>query len=98
MSQNMDAGERPLELKPIIGLVGGLVAAVMVGLNDRATAIAMSDIRGGLGISSDPGTWLTSLYATGQVVGMGICTWIAVTVTIRRFALFAFPLCGAATV
>src|ERR1700733_1752559 len=98
MSQNMDAGERPLELKPIIGLVGVLIAALTVGLNDQVTAIAMNDIRGGLGISSDPGAGLTSLYATGQVIGMGICTWIAVTVTIRRFALFAFALCGAATV
>ncbi len=92
------AGDDPLEVKPLIGLVGILIAALTVEFNDQVSAASLVDIRGGLGISSDPGTWLTSLYATGQVIGMALATWWAVTVSIRRFALFAIALCCAATV
>ncbi len=82
-----------MPIKPYIGLAGILIAAITVEFNDQVTSIALVDIRGGLGISSDPGTWLTSLYATGQVIGMGLAPSLANAFTVRRFALFAFMLC-----
>ena len=89
--------ERLLEIKPYIGLAGVLIAAITVALNDQVFSIALNDIRGGLGISSDPGTWLDSLYATGQVIGMGLAPSLALAFTIRRFVLAAFMLCMAVT-
>ena len=86
-----------MELKPLIGLCGALIAALTVEFNDGVTQAALIDIRGGLGISHDPGTWLTSLFSTGEVMGMSIATWWAVTVSIRRFSLFAIMLCCVST-
>ena len=86
-----------MDVKPYLGLAGVLIAAITVELNDQVTSLALIDIRGGLGISSDPGTWLTSLYATGQIVGMALSTSLAVGYTIRRFALSAFLLCMSVT-
>ena len=87
-----------LELKPLLGLLGVLIAALTVEFNDGVTATALVDVRGGLGISQDPGTWLTSLFATGQVIGMSMATFWAVTVSIRRWVLFAIGLSLVSTV
>jgi len=46
----------------------------------------------GLHISHDSGTWIESLYITAQVVGMTVSTFWAVTVSLRRFAVFAVVL------
>ena len=82
-----------MDVRPLIGLFGALLAALTVEFNDGVVSAALTDVRGGLGISHDPGTWLLSLYATGQVIGMALATWWAVTVSIRRFSLFAIALC-----
>ena len=81
-----------MELKPLIGLLGVLIAALNVEFNDGVVGAALIDVRGGLGISHDPGTWLSSLFSSGEVIGMSVATWWAVTVSIRRFALFAIAL------
>ena len=86
-----------MALRPLLGLLGVLLAALTVEFNDGVVGAALIDVRGGLGISSDPGTWLTSLFSSGQVIGMSIATFWAVTLSIRRFALFAIVLSAAST-
>ncbi len=81
-----------MTLRPLLGLLGVLLAALTVEFNDGVVGAALIDVRGGLGISSDPGTWLSSLFASGQVIGMSIATFWAVTVSIRVFVLFAIAL------
>ncbi len=86
-----------MALKPLLGLLGVLLAALTVEFNDGVVGAALIDVRGGLGISSDPGTWLTSLFSSGQIIGMSVATFWAVTVSIRRFALFAIALSAVST-
>ena len=86
-----------LKLKPLLGLLGVLLAALTVEFNDGVTSAALADVRGGLGISQDPGTWLTSLFSTGQVIGMSMATFWALTVSIRRWLLSAIALSCATT-
>src|ERR1700716_3321752 len=62
--------------------------------NDQVTAIALTDVRGALGISHDSGTWIESLYVSAEIVGMAISPWMLVTFTLRRWTLFAIALCG----
>src|SRR3981189_2788573 len=66
--------------------------------NDQATSIALTDIRGALGISHDSGTWIDSLYVSAEIVGMAISPWMAVTFTLRRWTLFAIALCCSSSV
>lgn len=89
---------QPTPAQKFIGLFGILLAALTAEFNDGVTSAALADIQGGFGIGHDPGTWIGSLYATGQVVGMSVATFWAVTVSIRRFAVFAIILCGLSTV
>ncbi len=86
-----------MTLKPLLGLLGVLLAALTVEFNDGVVGTALIDVRGGLGVSSDPGTWFTSLFSSAQVIGMSIATFWAVTLSIRRFALFAIALSAAST-
>src|SRR5246500_4525182 len=83
-----------MDTKPLFGLGGVLIAAMTSEFNDEVTAIALVDIRGALGISHDPGTWIESLYVSAEIVGMAISPWLLVPSTLRRWTLFAIALCG----
>jgi MFS transporter, DHA2 family, multidrug resistance protein len=86
-----------VEIKPFFGLCGILIAAVMSEFNNQVTAIALPDIRGALGISHDPGTWIDSLYVSAQIVGLAISPTLLMTFTVRRLMLFAIALCAASS-
>jgi len=88
----------PVEIKPLFGLSGVLIAAVTSEFNDQVTSIALTDVRGALGIGHDSGTWIESLYVSAEIVGMAISPWLLMTFTLRRWTLFAIALCGASSV
>ena len=83
-----------MDLKPLIGLAGVLVAAMTSEFNDQVTTIALVDVRGGLAISHDPGTWIGSLYLSAEIVGLAVSPWFLVTLSLRHWTLFCVGLCG----
>jgi MFS transporter, DHA2 family, multidrug resistance protein len=87
-----------IDIKPLFGLAGVLIAAMASEFNDQVTAIALIDVRGALGIGHDSGTWIESLYVWAEIVGMAISPWLAMTFTLRRWTLFAIALCGASDI
>jgi DHA2 family multidrug resistance protein len=87
-----------VDIKPLFGLGGVLIAAMTSEFNDQVTSVALTDIRGALGIGHDSGTWIESLYVSAQIVGMAISPWLLMTFTLRRWTLFAIALCGASSV
>lgn len=84
-----------MDIKPLFGLGGVLIAAMTSEFNDQVTAIALTDVRGALGISHDPGTWIESLYVWAEIVGMATSPWLAMTFTLRRWTLFFRSPCAA---
>src|SRR5258706_3383167 len=86
-----------MDIKPLSGLCGVLIAAITSEFNDQVTSVALSDVRGALGISHDSGTWIESLYVSAQIVGMAISPWLLMTFTLRRWTLFAIALCAASS-
>ena len=82
----------------MLGLLGILIAALNVEFNDLVTTDALPDVTGGLAFGRDQGTWITSLFAAGQLIGMPQATWWAVTLSVRRFALVAIALSLATSV
>ena len=87
-----------MDIKPFFGLIGVLIAAMTSEFNDQVTSIALIDVRGALGISHDPGTWIQSLYVSAEIIGMAISPWLLMTFTLRRWTLFTIALCGASSV
>jgi MFS transporter, DHA2 family, multidrug resistance protein len=87
-----------MDIKPLFGLGGVLIAAMASEFNDQVTSIALTDIRGALGIGHDPGTWIESLYVSAEIVGLTISPTLMMIFTLRRWMLFAIALCGASSV
>lgn len=87
-----------MDIKPLFGLCGVLIAAMTSEFNDQVTSIALADVRGALGISHDSGTWIESLYVSAEIIGMAISPWLLMTFTLRRWTLFATALCGTSSV
>jgi DHA2 family multidrug resistance protein len=87
-----------VDIKPFIGLVGVLIAAMTSEFNDQVTSVALTDISGALGISHDSATWIESLYVSAEIIGMAISPWLLMTFTLRRWTLFAIALCAVSSV
>ncbi len=67
------------------GLTGVLIAAMLAGLNNRAGAIGIADIRGQLSYGIDEYSWINTAYAAGELLAMPFASWFAITFTMRRF-------------
>jgi hypothetical protein len=52
-----------VDISPLFGLGGVLIAAMTSEFNDQVTATALADVRGALGISHDSGTDVTATQA-----------------------------------
>ena len=82
---------------PLIGLAGVILAAMSTELNSQVATVALPDISGALGLSHDAGTWYSTLYTSGEVVGTSISAWWAVTMALHRFTLFTIVLACSTT-
>lgn len=80
-------------LRPMLGLLGIFIAAMMAGLNIRVGALALADVRGALGFGLDDASWLTTVYSAGELIAMPFAAWFALTLSIRRFELSMLGTC-----
>ncbi|NWA28391.1 MFS transporter [Pseudomonas gingeri] len=79
--------------RPMAGLVGIFLAAMMAGLNARVGALALADVRGALGFGLDDASWLTTAYSAGELIAMPFSAWFAITLSVRRFELWMLGTC-----
>lgn len=79
--------------RPMAGLVGIFLAAMMAGLNNRVGALALADVRGALGFGLDDASWLTTAYSAGEFIAMPFSAWFAITLSVRRFELWMLGTC-----
>jgi len=80
-------------VRPLVGLLGIFIAAMMAGLNTRVGALALADIRGAMSLGFDDGSWLTTVYSAGELIAMPFSAWFAITLSVRRFELWMLSLC-----
>jgi MFS transporter, DHA2 family, multidrug resistance protein len=79
--------------RPMAGLLGIFLAAMMAGLNNRVGALALVDIRGELGFAFDDASWLSTVYNAGELIAMPFAAWFAITLSVRRFELWMLGVC-----
>lgn len=75
-------------VRPMAGLLGIFLAAMMAGLNNRVGALALADVRGALGFGLDDASWISTAYSAGELIAMPFSAWFAVTLSVRRFHLW----------
>ena len=74
-----------------LGLFGVFLAVMASGVGENASKFALADIQGGMLLSFDAGSWLTTCYVTGFVIGSGFTPCFWPTFSLRRVAL---TMCG----
>jgi DHA2 family multidrug resistance protein len=73
--------------RPLFGIAAVLAGAFIATLNTRVTTFGLADIRGGLGLGFDEGSWLTSMFAAGQMAVAPAAAWLSQVVGVRRLLL-----------
>lgn len=81
-------------IRPMAGLLGIFLAAMMAGLNNRVGALALVDVRGALGFGLDDASWLSTAYTAGELIAMPFAAWFAITLSVRRFHLWMVGTCA----
>ena len=62
--------------RPFIGVAAVLLGAFLSSLNTRLTTFGLADIRGGLGLGFDEGSWLTTVFGAAQMVAAPSAAWL----------------------
>jgi MFS transporter, DHA2 family, multidrug resistance protein len=75
--------------RPVVGVVAVLLGAFLSSLNTRLTTFGLADIRGGLGLGFDEGSWLQTAFGAAQMVVAPSAAWLSIVVGTRRFLLWA---------
>ncbi len=74
---------------PLVGVAAVLLGAFVATLNTRITTFGLADIRGGLSLGFDEGSWLTSVFSAGQMLIAPAAAWLSTVVGARRFLLWS---------
>ncbi|WP_229407871.1 MFS transporter [Massilia puerhi] len=80
--------------RPMAGLLGIFIAAMMAGMNNRVGALALADLRGAGGFGLDEASWLSTVYNAGELIAMPFAAWFAITLSVRRFELWMLSTCA----
>jgi DHA2 family multidrug resistance protein len=78
-----------LDHHPMVGVIAVLAGAFISTINSRLTTVGLNDIRGGMGLGFDEGSWLTTLFSAAQMVVGPSAAWLGVVVGPRRFLLWS---------
>ena len=74
--------------RPVLGVLAVLLGAFLSSLNTRLTTFGLADIRGGMGLGFDEGSWLTTVFGASQMVVAPSAAWLSTVVGTRRFLLW----------
>lgn len=69
--------------------IAAVSAAWMAMLGAREAVVGLADLRAGLALGFDEGSWLASVYAAGDVIGVVLGCWLATALSLRRVLLGA---------
>ena len=77
-------GAPPLTGRLMFGLFGALVAGVMSLLNTRLTTFGVADLRGGVGLDVDLGSWVSTAFSVGSIAIVPATPWLTDIFSPRR--------------
>jgi MFS transporter, DHA2 family, multidrug resistance protein len=75
--------------RPLLGVAAVLVGAFISTLNVRLTTVGLADIRGGLSLGFDEGSWFSTAFTAMQLAVCASSTWLSLLLGPRRFLLWS---------
>jgi len=76
-----------LSPRPLIGVAAVIAGAFISTINTRLTSVGLADLRGGLSLGFDEGSWFSTAFTSAQ---LGVClsaAWFSVVFGPRRMLL-----------
>ncbi len=74
--------------RPLMGVVAVMLGAVISTLNVRLTSVGLADIRGGLGLGFDEGSWVNTVFGAAQMLVTPAAAWMSTVLSTRRVLLW----------
>jgi MFS transporter, DHA2 family, multidrug resistance protein len=81
------AEERSADFRTWLGVVGTMLGAFMAIVDIHITNASLRDITGGLGVTSDEGSWLATSYLIGEIVTIPLTAWLTRVFSLRWYLL-----------
>jgi DHA2 family multidrug resistance protein len=73
---------------PVIGVAAVILGAFVSSLNTRLTTFGLADIRGGLSLGFDEGSWVITVFGAAQMVVTPAAAWMSTVLSTRRVLLW----------
>lgn len=100
---NAQATADHVPLKSWISLLGAMLGAFMAILDIQVTNASLNDITGGIGVTLDEGSWISTSYLIAEIITIPLTAWLSRVFSVRWYllvnvSLFIFfsMLCGLA--
>ena len=74
---------------PLLGVAAVVVGAFISTINTRVTTVGLADIRGGLSLGFDEGSWLSTAFGAAQMVVCLSAAWFSIVLGPRRILLWS---------
>ena len=75
--------------RPLLGVAAVVVGAFISTINTRVTTVGLADIRGGLSLGFDEGSWLSTAFGASQMVVCLSAAWFSFVLGPRRILLWS---------
>jgi MFS transporter, DHA2 family, multidrug resistance protein len=73
---------------PALGVLAVMLGAFISSLNTKVTVFGLADIRGGLGLGFDAGSWVGTVFGAAQMVVTPAAAWMSTVLSTRRVLLW----------
>jgi MFS transporter, DHA2 family, multidrug resistance protein len=74
---------------PLLGVAAVVIGAFISTINSRITTVGLADIRGGLSLGFDEGSWLSTVFGAAQMVVCLSAAWFSIVLGPRRILLWS---------
>ena len=74
--------------RPIIGILAVMLGAFISSLNTKLTTFGLADIRGGLSLGFDEGSWIGTAFGAAQMLVTPAAAWMSTVLSTRRVLLW----------
>jgi DHA2 family multidrug resistance protein len=74
---------------PLLGVAAVVIGAFISTINSRVTTVGLADIRGGLSLGFDEGSWVSTAFGATQVLVCLSGAWFSVVLGPRRLLLWS---------
>src|SRR5215470_9744715 len=75
--------------RPLVGVAAVVIGAFISTINSRVTTVGLADIRGGLSLGFDEGSWVSTVFGAAQMLVCLSAAWFSIVLGPRRLLLWS---------